>query len=187
MQILENLMANHKKPLDLRCLPNSREEAVDTGSLHYFTGSPCKHGHLSPRFVSNCRCIVCNRDSMNRSAQRPRAKQLQAVAYKRYIQTPKGRAASRRSQSSRRAVRGNALPIWQDRSEVAEFVGKCPPDWHVDHIIPLNGSTVCGLHVLANLQYLPAQENRSKYNRVDPLTLDHVVCVLPGFRTYTHT
>jgi hypothetical protein len=180
-------MANHKKPLDLRCLPSSREDAAGTGSLHYFTGSPCKHGHLSPRFVSNCRCIVCNRDSMSKSAQRARAKQLQAAAYKRYIQTPKGRAASRRSQSSRRAVRGNALPLWQDRSEVAEFVGLCPLGWHADHIIPLNGNGVCGLHVLANLQYLPAQENLSKSNKVDPLTLEANVCILPGFRTYTHT
>ncbi|WP_164848433.1 hypothetical protein [Sinorhizobium meliloti] len=47
-------------------LPRSRKDAIAVGVTRYFTGKPCKHGHVAARAVSNSGCVVC---SLNHKAK----------------------------------------------------------------------------------------------------------------------
>ena len=44
--------------MDTTNLPKTREEAKKTGSKYYFTGQPCKHGHIAARKTKGA-CIEC--------------------------------------------------------------------------------------------------------------------------------
>lgn len=66
-----------------------------------------------------------------------------------------------------RAARDQRTPAWVDH-EAINFFYECRPEGcHVDHVIPLRGERVSGLHVAENLQWLPAKDNLSKNNRYD--------------------
>lgn len=66
---------------------------------------------------------------------------------------------------ARYARKTTATPPWADRDALRRVYQLCPPGHQVDHIIPLRGKLVSGLHVLENLQYLTARDNITKGNR----------------------
>ena len=88
---------------------------------------------------------------------------------KKYYEENKGDYYIRRGKA--RAARLQRTPPWADMSAIAEFYVEAKRleeltgiQFHVDHIVPLQGELVSGLHVPANLQLLPAHENLSKSN-----------------------
>ena len=76
-----------------------------------------------------------------------------------------------------RARQLQAYPLWLTEAqedqidgfyrEAAEREAETGELFHVDHIVPLQGKNVCGLHVPWNLQVLPATDNLAKNNRFD--------------------
>jgi 5-methylcytosine-specific restriction endonuclease McrA len=70
----------------------------------------------------------------------------------------------------RRASLIDATPEWASAGEIwidiVAFYDSCPEGFEVDHVVPLKGKTVCGLHVPWNFQYLTKSENSSKGNRL---------------------
>jgi hypothetical protein len=79
----------------------------------------------------------------------------------------KANPTRRRAKNAKyRASLSKATPSWADHEMIALIYSECPPGYDVDHIFPLKGKNSCGLHVVENLQYLPASENRRKSNKV---------------------
>lgn len=49
----------------MRFEPKERASAIQKGDKRYFTGRPCKHGHVAERTTSNGCCVVCGRKKYN--------------------------------------------------------------------------------------------------------------------------
>jgi len=82
-----------------------------------------------------------------------------------HISTTANTQASR--QAKYKASKLQRTPPWVglvEFEEITEFYSNCPKGYHVDHILPLQGKLVSGLHCIENLQYLTAEENKSKHN-----------------------
>ncbi len=78
-------------------------------------------------------------------------------------------AKRRHYEAVRRARKLQATPKWLTKTQLKEIKTiylNCPDHCEVDHIIPLKGKEVSGLHVPWNLQYLPGVINRIKHNKV---------------------
>lgn len=61
----------------------SRSEARESGFDRYFTGAPCKRGHVSERYTSCATCIeCCNKQSTEWSAAHPEIKKVTAKKWR---------------------------------------------------------------------------------------------------------
>ena len=75
---------------------------------------------------------------------------------------------SKENRYSQRNAKGTKLykkRLLGEIKPIIEFYKNTPPGHEVDHIVPLNGKNVSGLHTMNNLQYLPTSVNRSKSNK----------------------
>lgn len=100
-------------------------------------------------------------------------KELRSAYHKEWIDSNRG--AVNAYNAFRHACKKQRTPVWL--SEVDLLKIKClyqlatmyskesGKEWHVDHIVPLQGENVSGLHVPWNLRVIPASENLRKYNK----------------------
>lgn len=78
--------------------------------------------------------------------------------------------------AARRGSVQRATPPWADLKAIAAIYAEAARRqrgtgvrYHVDHIVPVQGRNVSGLHVAANLQILTQAENLRKHNRHEAL------------------
>lgn len=165
--------------------PITRKNAQFAGLPRYFTGKPCKNGHIAERYTGNKTCCECANATANQSKSKNRDKYRVMFNEWQRNNPDKTRAYTRRylekNQGKRnlwtsnyRQAKEDRMPNWLTNADLLEMesiyeycssLRKCGLDYHVDHIVPLRGTIVSGLHVPWNLQVIPGVENMSKGNR----------------------
>lgn len=149
------------------CSGCRRTACVDCGETFEFARAdkercdPCKSKHALSR-ASDWYSAQKDRKQVYDAKRREEKRHLYRAAAKRHRQN--NPSAKNADTAARRCAKMKRTPNWSDRKRIREIYAGCPANHHVDHIIPLRGELVSGLHVPDNLQYLPAAENIRKNN-----------------------
>jgi len=187
-------------------VPATKAKARAIGVPYYFTGKPCKNGHICKRKTSNSGCHECKkisdairrktseykemmRDMQSARRRNPAVKAKDSAAQsdrrktdeyrekvrpfnREYKKTNRGKYNAYHAKRS--AAQLQRTPSWisqEDKKEMLGIYGRARQltkmtgePHHVDHIIPLQGILVSGLHIPKNLQILTALENMQKNN-----------------------
>jgi hypothetical protein len=184
--------------------PTTRKEAQETKATHYFTGVPCKHGHIALRKTKGT-CMDCLKieweETNAKRALLPKSEASKKAGKKYYEnnkEVVKLRALSRSPEDitkyrktwkkanpelvlandkHRRTKHKQATPKWltqEHKTEIKQFyldamlVSKVTGvPYAVDHIVPLRGELVSGLHVPWNLAVITREENSKKSNKIN--------------------
>jgi len=162
----------------------SKKEAIARNLERFYTGKQCINGHYSERSVKNRTCIECKKEwilSHPNKVKESRNKHNIKYASKRRLSRRTYRANNpaihAACEAKRRARKLNATPPWANIKTIQNIYKECyiitlnakaagcSMGFQVDHIIPLQGENVCGLHVENNLQIITEFENASKHNK----------------------
>lgn len=170
-----------------------RQEALAASKRFYRTGVPCKHGHHSKRFTKSSICLTCyiysrwNLRAWRRQWYAENAERLRPIWREKAKERRKHLSKEKREYHleatrqyrrknpkivladcrARQLAKRNRTPKWADLRVMRRFYQQTPDGMTVDHIVPLRGKTVSGLHVAENLQYLSPFDNMSKRNKFD--------------------
>lgn len=156
----------------------TRKQSIALGLPNYFTGLPCKNGHIAERNCRKCECLECkavqskqwdksNPELVSRRRKSYRVKHSKTIKQRQQKYYSDNRSAFVQRARDREIAKLQRTPSWANKEAIEFFYKYRPHGCHVDHVIPLQGKLVSGLHVETNLQWLPAKANLSKGNKFD--------------------
>lgn len=117
--------------------------------------------------INGCKwCPDCDNILEKNSFSSNQARKDSIQGYCKECQAKREKPYSKAKTARYRASKIGACPKWADKKEISKVYKNCPDGYHVDHVIPLNGNKVCGLHIPENLQYLTEKENLKKSNKL---------------------
>lgn len=162
--------------------PSPRQIAMEAGEKLYFTGKPCQNGHVYYRKVSCGSCVICKKEYNKTDEARARNRET-AKRYRKNnpeaekAKSKKWRTSNKASVAAKaqryRCVKMKSTPAWANHDKILvkylerETMSRVSGvKHHVDHLIPLQGENVCGLHIAANLRVIPARDNAAKSNKL---------------------
>lgn len=164
----------------------TRKEALAKKAIRYY-GRVCKkHPELGGLRRTRGGCIECKREADAVFRVNNKAKYRAAIdawaarnpeKVKQYIKKSKtnNKGLVNATTAKRRHSQSKRTPVWltEDEFWMMEQAYKLAAlrtkllgfPWQVDHILPLQGSLVSGLHVPYNLQVIPQADNVRKSNK----------------------
>lgn len=124
---------------------------------------------------------ACNpekaREAYRKQAAKKRAEQPEQIRAAKKLYAQRNRAVLNAAAARRKAAKLKRTPKWLTQFDKLKIkciysiaamltrVNKEP--WHVDHIVPLQGDLVSGLHVPSNLQVMRGVENIRKHKKFE--------------------
>lgn len=102
--------------MDTTNLPKTRAEAKANGAKYYFTGEPCKHGHIAPRKTKGA-CLECLKDEW------ARGNETRAEYFRAYNQSEAGQKAKKEYYERNKKLviaRANNRPLEERRAAKAK-------------------------------------------------------------------
>lgn len=156
-----------------------KAEAAAKGETQYFTGKPCKRGHIAPRSTANSTCLECSREKYHAKAEenivkmkawRLKNPEVYKAASKRWKDANPEAVRNHRFKRDRRKQNGpgftaaQADAIFESQGRRCANCLKKIDKYHADHIVPLAAG---GNHDIKNIQALCASCNHKKHKK-DP-------------------
>jgi len=153
-------------------LTDSQRERVRESKRAYYSRSENRERENAQRRVR--RSSPEARVKLNAQLRAQRAKYPEKVREQVREWKKTHRAIANSLEAERRAAKFQRTPAWADRAAIREYyqiaallTRETGKQYHVDHIIPLRGKNVSGLHIASNMRVILAIDNIRKGNRYE--------------------